>query len=92
MGPDLGHPTAAETPTPGTGAGTTRCLRRNRKGKSYTRRRTVSDMARFPEAEERLLEKDICMRCNARNPKGAESCRKCGYSKLRPKNRERQTA
>jgi large subunit ribosomal protein L40e len=50
------------------------------------------DMARFPEAEERLLEKQICMRCDARNPKDATSCRKCGYKKLRPKNRERQAA
>lgn len=50
------------------------------------------DMARFPEAEERLLEKQICMRCDARNPKEATSCRKCGYKKLRPKNRERQAA
>ena len=49
-------------------------------------------MARFPEAEERLLEKQICMRCDARNPKEATSCRKCGYKKLRPKNRERQAA
>ena len=46
-------------------------------------------MARFPEAEERLLEKSICMRCNARNPVDAEKCRKCGGKKLRPKNRER---
>jgi len=48
-------------------------------------------MANFPEAEERLLDKAICMRCNARNPTDAVSCRKCGYKKLRPKNRERQT-
>jgi large subunit ribosomal protein L40e len=49
-------------------------------------------MARFPEAEDRLLDKQICMRCDARNPSEATSCRKCGYKKLRPKNRERQTA
>ncbi|WP_232703005.1 50S ribosomal protein L40e [Halobacterium wangiae] len=38
--------------------------------------------------EDRLLGKQICMRCNARNPKDAESCRKCGYKKLRPKAKE----
>lgn len=51
-----------------------------------------SCMARFPEAEERLLDKMVCMRCDARNPSDAKSCRKCGYKKLRPKNRERQNA
>ena len=49
-------------------------------------------MASFPEAEKRLLEKRICMRCNARNPPEATYCRKCGYKHLRPKNRERQAA
>ncbi|MCU4741009.1 50S ribosomal protein L40e [Halobacteria archaeon AArc-m2/3/4] len=45
-------------------------------------------MASFDAAEKRTLEKHICMRCNARNPKGADSCRKCGYAKLRPKAKE----
>lgn len=49
-------------------------------------------MARFDVAERRLLEKQICMRCNARNPRDADYCRKCGYKNLRPKNRERQSA
>lgn len=49
-------------------------------------------MANFDEAGKRLLNKLICMRCNARNPPRAERCRKCGYKNLRPKNRERQTA
>jgi len=49
-------------------------------------------MATFDAAEDRILDKQICMRCNARNPPGAERCRKCGYKNLRPKNRERQTA
>lgn len=49
-------------------------------------------MASFEEAEQRLLNKQICMRCNARNPPRADHCRKCGYNNLRPKNRERQTA
>ncbi|RJT04141.1 MULTISPECIES: 50S ribosomal protein L40e [Halococcus] len=49
-------------------------------------------MARFEAAEERLLAKQICMRCNARNPPRANSCRKCGYKKLRRKARERRSA
>ena len=49
-------------------------------------------MASFDEAEKRLLNKLICMRCNARNPPRADHCRKCGYKNLRTKNRERQTA
>lgn len=42
-------------------------------------------MARFPEAEKRLLSAKICMKCNARNPVRATECRKCGYHKLRQK-------
>ena len=49
-------------------------------------------MARFDAAEARILDKLICMRCNARNPKRADSCRKCGYSRLRPKAKEPRTA
>jgi large subunit ribosomal protein L40e len=49
-------------------------------------------MAQFDPAEERTLEKMICMRCNARNPKRADRCRKCGYKKLRPKAKERRAA
>lgn len=49
-------------------------------------------MARFSEAENRLLNKQICMRCNARNPHGANQCRKCGYGKLRPKAAESRSA
>ena len=40
--------------------------------------------------EDRLLGKQVCMRCNARNPEDADHCRKCGYSNLRPKARERR--
>jgi len=47
-------------------------------------------MARFPEAESRLLNVKICMRCNARNAPRATNCRKCGYKSLRPKNKERK--
>lgn len=36
--------------------------------------------------EERLgLNASICMNCNANNPSGAASCRKCGSNNLRPK-------
>jgi large subunit ribosomal protein L40e len=45
-------------------------------------------MARFKEAEHRLLEKSVCMHCYATNPKKAEKCRKCGYNNLRPKAKE----
>jgi len=44
-------------------------------------------MARFPEAEARLLHVKICMHCN---PVRAVACRKCGYTNMRPKNKERK--
>jgi large subunit ribosomal protein L40e len=49
-------------------------------------------MARFPEAEKRVLLKKICMRCSARNPVKAKRCRKCGYKGLRAKAKERRGA
>ncbi|CAJ51453.1 50S ribosomal protein L40e [Haloquadratum walsbyi] len=49
-------------------------------------------MARNEAAIKRTLEKQICMRCNARNPQRASECRKCGYSNLRPKSKERRAA
>ncbi|HKM42084.1 MAG TPA: 50S ribosomal protein L40e, partial [Methanocorpusculum sp.] len=33
---------------------------------------------RFPEAEARLLNVNVCMKCNARNAVRATNCRKCG--------------
>jgi large subunit ribosomal protein L40e len=45
-------------------------------------------MARFPEAERRLLHKMICMQCYARNAMRATRCRKCGSRELRPKAKE----
>ena len=45
-------------------------------------------MARFPEAEARLFNKKICMRCNARNAIRATRCRKCNSIELRTKARE----
>ncbi|ABN58172.1 MULTISPECIES: 50S ribosomal protein L40e [Methanoculleus] len=47
-------------------------------------------MARFPEAEARLLNVKICMKCNARNAIRATSCRKCGSDELRAKSKERK--
>ncbi|MGM0590377.1 MAG: 50S ribosomal protein L40e [Halobacteriota archaeon] len=49
-------------------------------------------MASFEQAENRLLQKQICMRCNARNPVRAKRCRKCGYKNLRPKSKEPRNA
>jgi large subunit ribosomal protein L40e len=49
-------------------------------------------MASFDAAVERTLEKQICMRCNARNPVRADKCRKCGYKHLRRKSKERRAA
>jgi len=47
-------------------------------------------MARFDEAINRLLLKQICMSCSARNSQRATRCRRCGYKGLRPKSRERK--
>ena len=49
-------------------------------------------MAKFEPAEDRVHSKQICMRCNARNPDRAENCRKCGYGNLRRKSKERRNA
>ena len=46
------------------------------------------EMARFKEAEHRLLDKTVCMSCYATNPKKASRCRKCGSGDLRPKAKE----
>ncbi len=67
------------------GRGDSETLKRARRLASVT-------MARFEKAEGRTLEKQICMRCNARNPKRAEKCRKCGYANLRPKAKEPRSA
>jgi large subunit ribosomal protein L40e len=49
-------------------------------------------MPSFDGAVDRRLDKHICMRCNARNPQGADNCRKCGYGNLRPKAKESRSA
>ncbi len=45
-------------------------------------------MAKFKEAEIRLLSKKVCMNCSATNSVRASRCRKCGYTKLRLKAKE----
>jgi large subunit ribosomal protein L40e len=45
-------------------------------------------MAKFKEAEIRLLSKKVCMNCSATNSIKATRCRKCGYIKLRLKAKE----
>ena len=42
-------------------------------------------MAKFPEAEERTLNKKICMNCGALNAPKAERCRRCRSKNLRVK-------
>jgi large subunit ribosomal protein L40e len=44
----------------------------------------------FPEAQKRLLDKKVCMRCYCRNPPHAKTCRKCHYTGLRVKSKERK--
>ncbi|MDG6219323.1 MAG: 50S ribosomal protein L40e [Candidatus Thermoplasmatota archaeon] len=45
-------------------------------------------MAKFPEAEQRLLSKKICMKCGANNPIRAKRCRRCRAKELRIKAKE----
>ncbi|OYT56931.1 50S ribosomal protein L40e [Euryarchaeota archaeon ex4484_162] len=45
-------------------------------------------MARFPEAEKRLLNKKVCMKCGALNAPRAKRCRRCRSKELRPKAKE----
>ena len=45
-------------------------------------------MAKFPEAEKRLLNKKICMSCGATNPPRAKRCRRCHSKELRVKAKE----
>jgi len=46
-------------------------------------------MGKFPIAERKIFAIYICMKCKARNPKGAAQCRRCGYKHLRPKKKKR---
>lgn len=45
-------------------------------------------MGKFLEADREIIGIWVCRRCKARNKAGAEKCRKCGSSYLRPKKKE----
>ena len=45
-------------------------------------------MAKFPEAEAEFGKVKICLKCKSRNPKPVKKCRKCGYTKFRPKKKD----
>lgn len=45
-------------------------------------------MGKFALADAELSQIWICRRCKARNRAGAKSCRKCGYTSLRPKRKD----
>jgi large subunit ribosomal protein L40e len=45
-------------------------------------------MGKFPEADLRLAEINICRKCKTRNRKSVEKCRNCGSAYMRPKRRE----
>jgi large subunit ribosomal protein L40e len=49
-------------------------------------------MGKFPIADQALLQTWICRRCKARNSRGAERCRKCFSTFLRPKRARRKEA
>jgi len=45
-------------------------------------------LGKFAIADAEIAKVWICKRCKARNKRGAEMCRKCGYKVLRPKRKE----
>ncbi len=49
-------------------------------------------MGKFPIADKAIFGILICKKCKARNPIGAERCRKCNYPNLRPKRQRRKEA
>lgn len=53
-----------------------------------TRLADPASMAKFPEAEARILNKQICQRCGATNAPRAERCRRCHGRELRVKAKE----
>ena len=48
----------------------------------------VADPEKREIARRKLLYVQICRKCYARNALRAKKCRKCGSTRLRPKNRE----
>jgi len=52
----------------------------------------LKTMGKFPIADRALTEVWVCLKCKARNAKGAKVCRKCGSKYLRPKRaRKKET-
>ena len=49
-------------------------------------------MGKFPIADRALLNVWICKKCKARNPAGAQRCRKCDWTNLRPKRAKKKEA
>ena len=49
-------------------------------------------MGKFPVADRAFNKVLICKKCKARNPRGVDRCRKCGYENLRPKRAKRKDA
>lgn len=47
-------------------------------------------LGKFPIADKALLRVLVCKKCKARNPRGAERCRKCNYPHLRPKRAKKK--
>jgi large subunit ribosomal protein L40e len=45
-------------------------------------------MGKFPEADARIAQINICKKCKTRNKRSVEKCRNCGSAHLRPKRRE----
>lgn len=45
-------------------------------------------MGKFPEADKRISDTLICLKCKTRNRKTAKKCRKCGSGYFRPKRKE----
>ncbi|MEW6329017.1 MAG: 50S ribosomal protein L40e [Candidatus Micrarchaeota archaeon] len=45
-------------------------------------------MGKFAIADAEISKIWICRKCKARNKRGAEKCRACGYRALRPKRKE----
>ena len=47
-------------------------------------------MGKFKEADKALAAIKICLKCKTRNDKNARMCRKCKYTKFRPKKVKRK--
>ncbi len=45
-------------------------------------------MGKFPEADARIAQVNICRKCKTRNKRAVDKCRNCGSKYLRPKRRE----